>query len=251
MAETKTLAATVRSGTGKGAARSVRREGRIPAVIYGGGDAAEPISLDFRELNKLIYAGHFLTTIFEIDVDGSKHRVIPRDYQLDPIKDQPLHVDFLRLKPGSSLRVDVPVHFVNQDISPGIKKGGTLNIVRHTVEMRVPADADPRCDHRRSRPARHRQIAAYLGDPAAAGLPPDDHAIGTSRSRRSCRRWPRPKRRLPRLPPQRGCRQGQGQEVRRACRPLNAPAAGALPACGGRFAVFADQPGLDFGLKAP
>ena len=143
MAENKPLAATVRSGTGKGAARSVRREGRIPGVIYGGGDAAEPIALDYRELNKLIYAGHFLTTIFELDVGGVKQRVIPRDYQLDPIKDQPLHVDFLRLKPGASLRVQVPVHFINQDICPGIKRGGSLNIVRHTIEMRVPADAIP------------------------------------------------------------------------------------------------------------
>jgi large subunit ribosomal protein L25 len=96
MAEAKTLAAEVRGGIGKGAARSVRREGRIPAVIYGGGDPAEPITLDFRELNKLIYAGHFLTTIFEIDVAGTKQRVIPRDYQLHPVKDQPLHIDFLR-----------------------------------------------------------------------------------------------------------------------------------------------------------
>ena len=143
MAETKALTATARSGIGKGAARSVRREGRIPAVIYGGGDPAEPISLDYREVNKLIYAGHFLTTIFEIDLAGAKHRVIPRDYQLDPIKDLPLHVDFLRLKPGSTLRVNVPVHFINQDICPGLKKGGSLNIVRHTVEMRVPADAIP------------------------------------------------------------------------------------------------------------
>ncbi|MGP0057809.1 MAG: 50S ribosomal protein L25/general stress protein Ctc [Beijerinckiaceae bacterium] len=143
MAETKALTATVRSGTGKGAARSVRREGRIPAVIYGGGDPAEPIALDYRELNKLIYAGHFLTTIFEIDLGGSKQRVIPRDYQLDPIKDLPLHVDFLRLKPGTSLRMDVPVHFINQDICPGLKKGGSLNIVRHFVEMRVPAEAIP------------------------------------------------------------------------------------------------------------
>jgi large subunit ribosomal protein L25 len=143
MAETKTLTATVRSGTGKGAARSVRREGRIPGVIYGCGDAAEPIALDYRELNKHIYAGHFLTTIFEIDLEGAKQRVIPRDYQLDPVKDQPLHVDFLRLKAGASLRVEVPVHFINQDTSPGIKKGGVLNVVRHSVEMRVPADAIP------------------------------------------------------------------------------------------------------------
>ena len=116
MAETKTLAATVRSGIGKGAARSTRRAGRIPAVIYGGGAAAQPISLDYREVNKLIYAGHFLTTIYEIDVDGTKQRVIPRDYQLDRIKDHPVHVDFLRLRPGTTVRVNVPVHFVNQDV---------------------------------------------------------------------------------------------------------------------------------------
>ena len=143
MAGTKSLTATARDGTGKGAARGVRREGRIPGVIYGGGDAAAPISLDYRELNKLIYAGHFLTTIFELDVGGAKQRVIPRDYQLDPIKDQPLHVDFLRLKPGASLRVEVPVHFINQEICPGLKKGGSLNIVRHAIAMRVPADAIP------------------------------------------------------------------------------------------------------------
>jgi large subunit ribosomal protein L25 len=143
MAEAIPLAATVRSGSGKGAARSVRREGRIPAVIYGGGDPAEPITLDYRDLNRLIYAGHFLTTIFDLDVGGRKQRVIPRDYQLDPIKDLPLHIDFLRLKPGTMLRVDVPVHFKGQDVSPGLKKGGTLNIVRHVINMRVPADSIP------------------------------------------------------------------------------------------------------------
>jgi large subunit ribosomal protein L25 len=143
MAEAKTLAATVRSGIGKGASRSVRREGRIPAVIYGGGDPAQPISLDYREVNKLIYAGHFLTTIFEIEVGGTKQRVIPRDYQLDRVEDHPLHVDFLRLKEGATLRVAIPVHFTNQDVSPGLKKGGSLNIVAHTIELKVPADAIP------------------------------------------------------------------------------------------------------------
>lgn len=144
MAANKQLAATVRSGTGKGAARSVRRESRVPGVIYGGGEAAQPISLDYKTLNQLIYAGHFLTTIFDIDLgDGKVERVIPRDYQLDVVKDTPLHVDFLRLKPGSTLRVDVPVHVVGAEVSPGIKLGGTLNIVRHTVELRVPADNIP------------------------------------------------------------------------------------------------------------
>jgi large subunit ribosomal protein L25 len=135
MAEVKKLAATVRSGIGKGAARSVRREGRIPAVIYGGGDAPQPLSLDQKEVTKLIYAGHFLTTIFELDIDGKTERAIPRDYQLDVVKDTPLHVDFLRLRAGSRLRVEVPVHFVNHDAAPGLKRGGSLNIVYHSVAI--------------------------------------------------------------------------------------------------------------------
>jgi large subunit ribosomal protein L25 len=139
----KQLAATVRSGVGKGAARSVRRENRVPGVVYGGGEAAEPISLDYREVNKLIYAGHFLTTIFELDIEGRKERVIPRDYQLDVVKDTPLHVDFLRLRAGSFLKVNVPVHFTNQETCPGIKKGGALNVVLHAIEMKVPADQIP------------------------------------------------------------------------------------------------------------
>ena len=143
MAATKTLAVAVRHGTGKGAARSVRRAGRVPGVIYGGGEAAEPISLDYRETHKLIYAGHFLTTIFELDIEGRRERVIPRDYQLDVVKDVPVHVDFLRLKPGAKLRLAIPVHIVNAEQSPGLKRGGTLNIVRHSVEMLVPADNIP------------------------------------------------------------------------------------------------------------
>ncbi|WP_296712702.1 50S ribosomal protein L25/general stress protein Ctc [Rhodoblastus sp.] len=143
MAEIKKLAATVRSGTGKGAARSVRREGRIPAVIYGGGEAATPISLSYRDVHKLIYAGHFLTTIFEIEIDGKAERAIPRDYQLDVVRDTPMHVDFLRLKSGSKLKVGVPVHFANVETAPGIKRGGSINIVLHTVELLVPADNIP------------------------------------------------------------------------------------------------------------
>lgn len=145
MAETKSLAASVRSGTGKGAARGVRREGRIPGVIYGGGDPPTAISLSFREMNKIIYAGHFLTTIFDIDVDGQTERVIPRDYQLDPVKDRPLHVDFLRLKAGTRLRVDIPVVVTGAEEAPGLKLGGVINIVRHTLDLKVGADAIP--DH--------------------------------------------------------------------------------------------------------
>jgi large subunit ribosomal protein L25 len=143
MAAIKQLAAVARSGSGKGAARSVRRDGRVPGVIYGGGEAAAPISVDYREINKLIYAGHFLTTIFELDVAGRKERVLPRDYQLDVVTDKPMHVDFLRLKAGSRIRITTPVHVKNHEASPGIKKGGTVNLVMHAVELWAPADSIP------------------------------------------------------------------------------------------------------------
>jgi len=143
MAAIKQLAAVARSGTGKGAARSVRREGRIPAVIYGGGVKPEPISVDYKEVNKFIYAGHFLTSIFELELDGRKERVLPRDYQLDVVADRPVHVDFLRLSPGSRVRIGVPVHVVNREASPGLKKGGAVNLVLHNVEVMAPADAIP------------------------------------------------------------------------------------------------------------
>jgi large subunit ribosomal protein L25 len=132
-----------RSGTGKGAARSVRREGRVPGVIYGGGTKPEPISVDYKDVNKLIYAGHFLTSIFELEVEGRKERVLPRDYQLDVVTDRPVHVDFFRLTPGSRVRIGVPVHVENREASPGLKKGGALNLVLHTVEVMAPSDDIP------------------------------------------------------------------------------------------------------------
>jgi len=143
MSQIKQIKAVARDRAGKGAARAVRRQGQVPAVIYGGGQAAEAIALDFNQTKQLIFAGHFLTTIFEIDVDGKKTRAIPRDYQLDPVKDFPLHVDFLRLAAGQAIKVVVPVHVVGQDKCPGVKRGGTLQIVEHSVELLVPSDAIP------------------------------------------------------------------------------------------------------------
>jgi large subunit ribosomal protein L25 len=143
MSAVKQIRAVARDRAGKGAARAVRRQGQVPAVIYGGGQPAEPIALDFHEAKRLIFAGHFLTTIFEIDVDGRRTRAIPRDYQLDPVRDFPLHVDFLRLAEGQTIKVVVPVHVVGQDRSPGLKRGGTLQVVEHTVELLVPTDAIP------------------------------------------------------------------------------------------------------------
>lgn len=143
MSEIKQLSAVARERVGKGASREIRRQGDVPAVIYGAGKAAKSITLNFRDVNKLIYAGGFLTTVFEIDVAGDKERVIPRDFQLDPVKDMPLHVDFLRVSKGQMIAVEVPVHFHNQDKSKGLKRGGTLNVVRHTVELNVPIDDIP------------------------------------------------------------------------------------------------------------
>src|SRR6201999_1639162 len=143
MATVNELSATARPKAGKGAARAVRREGRVPAVIYG--DSKEPITiaLDFKELKQKIYAGHFLTTVCNLDVDGTKHRVIPRDFQLDPVMDNPVHVDFLRLGEGAQVRVRVPIRVKNADQAPGIKRGGTVNIVTHTIAVQVPADNIP------------------------------------------------------------------------------------------------------------
>jgi large subunit ribosomal protein L25 len=137
------LTATVREKVGKGAARATRREGQIPAVIYGGKQPALPISLSYWEVDQRVHGGGFLTTLATIDVSGDKIRVIPRDFQMDPVSDRPLHVDFLRVPEGARLDIDVPVHFINEDASPGIKRGGVLNIVRHTVNVSCPADAIP------------------------------------------------------------------------------------------------------------
>ena len=143
MSAVKQIQAVARDRAGKGAARAVRRQGQVPAVIYGGGEGPETIAIDFNEAKQLIFAGHFLTTVFEIDVAGRKTRAIPRESQLDPVKDVPIHVDFLRLAEGQSIKVVVPVHVVGQGQSPGVKRGGTLQIVEHTVELLVPSDAIP------------------------------------------------------------------------------------------------------------
>src|SRR5450830_150263 len=143
MATVKELKATARPKVGKGAARAERRAGRVPAVIYGNNQPPLSIALDDAELRLRIQAGRFLTTIHDIDLEGKKHRVIPRDFSLDPVKDFPLHVDFLRLGEGSKIRVSIPLHVLNAEIAPGVKRGGTVNIVTHAIDLEVPADNIP------------------------------------------------------------------------------------------------------------
>jgi len=137
------LKATARPRAGKGAARQARREGKVPAVIYGDSKAPVAIALDYNDLWKQVLKGHFTSTVLDIDVEGKKSRVIPRDLQVDPIKDQPIHVDFMRIGSDGRIRVEVPVRFVNDALSPGLKRGGVLNIVRHDVEVVCPWDHIP------------------------------------------------------------------------------------------------------------
>jgi large subunit ribosomal protein L25 len=143
MAQTSVLKAEVRERVGKGATRAVRRQDKVPAVIYGDKKPPIPIALPQREMTHRLHAGGFLTHLVDIEVDGEPIRVIPKDYQLDPVRDFLIHIDFLRVGEGAVLTLDVPVHFVNHADSPGLKRGGVLNVVRHAVEMDVPADAIP------------------------------------------------------------------------------------------------------------
>jgi large subunit ribosomal protein L25 len=140
---TKLLKASVRERVGKGAARALRREDKIPAVIYGDRKPPVGIALDQNEMTRLLHGGGFMTTIFDIEVDGNAERVIPRDFQVEPVRDFLIHVDFLRIAEGAVIAIDIPVHFRNHEQSPGIKRGGVLNVVRHTVELYVPADRIP------------------------------------------------------------------------------------------------------------
>jgi large subunit ribosomal protein L25 len=143
MSATVSLKAAARERVGKGAARAERRAGRIPAVIYGGKEPATPITLDHQEISLRLRGGHFLTTVFEIDVNGTKVRALPRDVQTDPVKDFPVHVDFLRLTKGAKISVDIPVTIINDEECPGVRRGGVVNVVRHSIEVMAPVDAIP------------------------------------------------------------------------------------------------------------
>ncbi|MGC9369002.1 MAG: 50S ribosomal protein L25/general stress protein Ctc [Paracoccaceae bacterium] len=138
------LNATVRTGTGKGAARQARRENLVPGIVYGGGEDPQPINIKYNELVKLLKAGRFLSTLFNLKVEGQDDvRVICRNVQRDVVKDLPTHLDLMRLRRTSRINLHIPVEFINEEEAPGIKKGGVLTVVRPDVELKVTAGDIP------------------------------------------------------------------------------------------------------------
>jgi large subunit ribosomal protein L25 len=143
MSDQLTLSAETRDRAGKGASRELRRQNRVPAVIYGNNQEPELIHVEEKALIKLLMTGHFSNSVVEIDLGGKKQISIPKDVAFHPVSDRPLHVDFLRIVKGAKVDVQVPVLFVNEDASPGLKRGGVLNVVRHELELICDNDKIP------------------------------------------------------------------------------------------------------------
>jgi large subunit ribosomal protein L25 len=143
MSDVLTLPAETREQAGKGASRALRREGRVPAVVYGGNEDPVAIHVEEKLLIKQLGTGHFFNSIVEVEVGGKKLRTLPKDVAFHPVTDRPLHADFLRLTANSTVNVAVPVMFINEADSPGLKRGAVLNIVRHELELICEADKIP------------------------------------------------------------------------------------------------------------
>lgn len=143
MSDTLNLPAETRERAGKGASRALRREGRVPAVIYGGNEEPVAIHVEEKLLVKQLGTGHFFNSIVEVEVGGKTVRTLPKDVAFHPVSDRPLHADFLRLSANATVHVNVPVVFANEEASPGLKRGGVLNIVRHELELICQADKIP------------------------------------------------------------------------------------------------------------
>ena len=143
MSDALTLPAEARERAGKGASRALRREGRIPAVIYGGKEEPTPIHVEEKELVRQLMTGHFMNSIVKIELGGETIRTLPKDVALHPVTDRPTHADFFRLSKDAKVDVSVPVVFINEEESPGLKKGGVLNVVRYELELVCAADKIP------------------------------------------------------------------------------------------------------------
>ena len=135
MSDQLTLSAEARERAGKGASRALRREGRVPAVIYGNNEEPTTVHLEEKALMKALHTGHFMNSVVMVGVGGKDVRTLPKDVSFHPVTDRPLHVDFLRISEHAKVTVNVPVHFINELAAPGIKRGGVLNVVRHELEL--------------------------------------------------------------------------------------------------------------------
>ncbi len=143
MSEQLTLTAQTRERAGKGASRAHRRDGRVPAVIYGAGEGPASIHLEEKVLVKMMSNGHFMNSVVMIDVNGASNRTLPKDVQFHPVTDRPIHVDFLRIGEHTKVTVSVPLHFIDEEESPGMTSGGVLNVVAHDLEISVDASDIP------------------------------------------------------------------------------------------------------------
>jgi large subunit ribosomal protein L25 len=143
MSDQLVLSAETRERGGKGASRELRREGRVPAVVYGGKEEPLMIHVEEKLLMKQLMTGHFMNSVVMIDVGGKQVRTLPKDVAFHPVKDRPIHVDFLRIAKDAKVHVAVPVVFLNEELSPGLKRGGVLNVVRHELELICDADKLP------------------------------------------------------------------------------------------------------------
>lgn len=143
MSDNLTLPAETRERAGKGASRVLRREGRVPAVVYGGNEAPLAIHVEEKLLARQLGTGHFFNSVVEIEVGGKTLKTLPKDVAFHPVSDRPLHADFLRVSADAKLHVNVPVVFTGEETSPGLKRGGVLNVVRHELELVCAADSIP------------------------------------------------------------------------------------------------------------
>ena len=137
------LKATKRENTSSGSNNKLRSEGLIPAILYGGKDSNKNISVNKKEIQSLIYSDTFLSKVLELDIDGKKEKVIPRDVAFHVVSEEPIHIDFMRIVTGKKIILEIPVKFINHPDSPGLKRGGVLNIVRRKVELKCPAEKIP------------------------------------------------------------------------------------------------------------
>ena len=137
------LDVTVRENTGTGGARAARRDGLVPGVIYGGDEASVAVSVKYNEVLKAINSGQFLSNMIELSHEGKTQKVLTKDVQFHPVTDQPVHLDFYRVTAKSIIEVEVSVNFVGEDVAPGLKEGGTLNVVRYAIEVKCPAGSIP------------------------------------------------------------------------------------------------------------